>query len=137
MIRLENVTLAPGGEDLLIDVDWHIRQGESVGLVGRNGTGKTTILRAIVGEQHTDGGRVTVRPGLSLGYLPQQAVSGSTLTVWDEVRSRMWRIAALQERLEAAEEAVAAGTPGAVERLDEAMEAFRIAGGFSQEERIG
>jgi ABC-type Mn2+/Zn2+ transport system ATPase subunit len=75
MIRLENVTLAPGGEDLLIDVDWHIRQGESVGLVGRNGTGKTTILRAIVGEQDIDGGQVKVRPNLALGYLPQQALS--------------------------------------------------------------
>ena len=83
MIRLESVTLAPGGDDLLIDVDWHIRQGESVGLVGRNGTGKTTILRAIVGEQHTDGGRIVVRPNLAVGYLPQQAVSGSTRTVWD------------------------------------------------------
>ncbi|MDG1482589.1 MAG: ABC-F family ATP-binding cassette domain-containing protein [Myxococcota bacterium] len=137
MIRLENVTLAPGGEDLLIDVDWQIRQNESVGLVGRNGTGKTTILRAIVGEQHTDDGRVVVRPGLSVGYLPQQAVSGSTETVWDEVRSRMWRIEEMRSRMEAAEEAVAAEKPGAAERLGDAIETFRIAGGFSQEEKIG
>ena len=102
MIRLENVTLAPGGEDLLIDVDWHIRQGESVGLVGRNGTGKTTILRAIVGEQDIDSGQIQVRPNLALGYLPQQAVSGSTLTVWDEVRSRMWWLQKLRARMVAA-----------------------------------
>ena len=137
MIRLENVTLAPGGVDLLIDVDWHIRQGESVGLVGRNGTGKTTILRAIIGEQDIDGGQVKVRPNLALGYLPQQAVSGSTRTVWDEVRSRMWRIQKLRARMKAAEDAVEASVPGAIEKLDAAIEAFRIAGGFSEEEKIG
>ena len=137
MIRLDNVTLAPGGEDLLIDVDWHIRQGESVGLVGRNGTGKTTILRAIVGEQHIDGGSITVRAGLAVGYLPQQAVSGSTQTVWEEVRSRMWRLQTLRRQLERAQQAADDNAPGSAEKLDNAMEAFRLAGGFSEEEKIG
>ena len=89
MIRLEAVTLAPGGDPLLLDADWHVRSKEHVGLVGRNGTGKTTLLRAIVGEMGLDTGKITVRPGIRLGWLPQQAVSGSTLPVWDEAASRM------------------------------------------------
>ncbi len=137
MIRLEQVTLAPGGADLLVDADWHIRPGESVGLVGRNGTGKTTLLRAIIGELSPDHGRVVVRAGMSVGYLPQQAVSGSTETVWVEVASRMERLQRLKAELEAAEHAVAGGNIEAVARLDGAIEAYRMAGGFSQEERIG
>ena len=77
MIRLDDVTLAPGGRDLLIDASWALNPGERIGLVGRNGTGKTTLLRAIVGERPADGGTVHVRPGLKVGWLPQHAVAGS------------------------------------------------------------
>ena len=137
MIRLEDVTLAPGGEPLLEDASWHIRPAERAGLVGRNGTGKSTLLRAIVGEGVLAGGRVHIRPGIRIGYLPQQAVSGSTATVWDEVRSQMVRLHQLRAALERAEADVAAEADGAAERLDRALEAFRLAGGFSEEETIG
>lgn len=137
MIRLEDVALAPGGEPLLSGVTWHIRPADKVGLVGRNGTGKTTLLRAIVGELGVDAGRVSLRGGLRLGWLPQTAVSGSTRSVWDEARSGMTRIAALREQVEAAQRAVEAGEPGAIERLDRASEAFRLAGGYAEDEKVG
>lgn len=137
MIRLEDVSLAPGGQDLLHDATWHLRPGERVGLVGRNGTGKTTLLRAIVGERPPDDGKVHVRSSARLGWLPQQAVAGSDETVWNEAASGLTRILKLQERLKAAEAAVAAHEDGAIERLDRATEAFRIAGGYALDERIG
>ena len=137
MIQIEDVTLAPGGEPLLDGADWHIREHERVGLVGRNGTGKSTLLRAIVGEQLPAGGRIRVRNNLRLGYLPQQAVSGSTLPVWEEVRSQMHRLQLLRAELEAAEQALAGKEPGSVERHGRALEAFRHAGGFTEEQTIG
>jgi ATP-binding cassette subfamily F protein 3 len=137
MLRLDAVTLAPGGEPLLLDADWHVHPGEHVGLVGRNGTGKTTLLRAIVGEQPVDGGRIHLRPGARIGWLPQQAVSGSTRPVWDEVSSRMGWYHALQAELDAAMRAADAGQPGSDQRLADATERFRAAGGYAVDETIG
>ena len=102
MLRLDAVTLAPGGHDLLVDASWHVHPGDKAGLVGRNGTGKTTILRALIGELSPDTGTVHRRSGARLGYLPQQAVSGSTDTVWNAVRADMHRLNALRGELEAA-----------------------------------
>ena len=109
MIRLDKVTVAPGGTDLLKEVDWHIRPKDRIGLVGRNGTGKTSVLRAILGEQHIDHGRITKRNGLRVGYLPQHAVSGSVDTVWDEVQTEMHAYHALKAKMDAAEHAVSEG----------------------------
>jgi ATP-binding cassette subfamily F protein 3 len=137
MLRLDDVTLSVGGRDLLIGAALHLHPGDKVGLVGRNGTGKTTLLRAIAGEATLDHGRVVVRGDVVLGYLPQTAVSGSTRSVWDEARSRMASLDALRERLQRAEAAVAAEEEGAIERYDVAAEAFRIGGGWSADETIG
>ncbi len=141
MIRLEAVTLAPGGDPLLLDADWHVRSKEHVGLVGRNGTGKTTLLRSIVGEMGVDTGKITVRPGIRLGWLPQQAVSGSTLPVWDEAASRMEWFHQLKGTVDRAEAALEGATDGdhdqLVQRLADATETFRAAGGYAIDEKIG
>jgi ATP-binding cassette subfamily F protein 3 len=137
VIQLEGVTLAPGGEPLLFEASWHLRPGQRVGLVGRNGTGKTTLLRAIVGERPPDEGQVRGRSSVRLGWLPQQAVAGSERTVWDEASLGLAHLRALEARLRAAEQAVADREPDAIERLDRATEAFRIAGGYQMDERIG
>jgi ATP-binding cassette subfamily F protein 3 len=137
VIRLDAVTLAPGGHDLLVDASWHVRPGDRVGLVGRNGTGKTTVLRALAGELSPDTGTVHRRAGMRLGYLPQQAVSGSSDTVWNTVREQMHRLNALRGELEAARAAVERHAPGAVERVAAAEEAFRLGGGYAEDEQIG
>ncbi|MBT3220341.1 MAG: ABC-F family ATP-binding cassette domain-containing protein, partial [Proteobacteria bacterium] len=137
MIRLTDVTLCPGGEPVVEDVSWHIHAKEHVGLVGRNGSGKTTVLRAIAKELSPDRGKVLLREGASVGYLPQQAVADTSQTVWDEARTGMVRLNQLGKTLDAAQLAVDEDRPGAIERHAEAMEVFRVAGGFSQEETIG
>jgi ATP-binding cassette subfamily F protein 3 len=139
MIRLDDVTVSPGGHELVRGATFHLRPGDHAGLVGRNGTGKTTLLRAIVGEVSPDSGKVEVRPNIRLGWLPQQAVSGSTLPVWDEVRSRMTRLNQLRADLDAAQRAVEADPDRveAAQRLAQETERFRLAGGYAADERIG
>ncbi|HHO54601.1 MAG TPA: ABC-F family ATP-binding cassette domain-containing protein [Deltaproteobacteria bacterium] len=114
----------------------HLHPGDHVGLVGRNGSGKTTLLRAMLGELPPDAGHIHRRSAARIGWLPQQAVSGSTDTVWSEARSGMARLNALRDELEAAQRAVATD-PAAADRLDRATEAFRLAGGFAEDEKIG
>ena len=137
MLRLDHLTLSAGGRDLLVDVDWHVRPDDRIGLVGRNGAGKTTLLRALLGEHLHDGGKIHLRGDVRLGYLPQGAVSGSTLPLWEEVASGMTEIRRLEAELEQARAAVEAKEPGAIESLGEAEDAFRMAGGYAAEERIG
>ncbi len=137
MIRLTDLTLSPGGDDVLVDATWHLREGQHVGLVGRNGAGKTTLLRALAGELSPSSGKVVVRNGIRIGYLPQQAVSGSSASVWDEASSRMERLARLEQAVDHAQRLVEAGDHSAAQRLADATEAFRLAGGYRRDELIG
>jgi len=137
MLRLDAVTLSPGGHDVVADATWHLREGEHIGLVGRNGAGKTTLLRALAGELRPTSGKVHVRNGVRVGYLPQQAVSGSSETVWDEASSRMEKLIRLEEAMAHAQAQVEAREEGAAQKLADATEAYRMAGGFQKERRIG
>ena len=137
MIRIENATLAAGAHDLLVDAELHVRPGDRIGLVGRNGTGKTTLLRALIGEMPFESGQVHRRKDLRLGYLPQQAVAGSDRTVWDEVKRGTTRLVELQERVQYAQAAADRGEPGAVEKLTEAISRFDLEGGYAWDERVG
>ena len=137
MLRLEDVTLAIGTREVLDGATMHLHPGERAGLVGPNGAGKTTLLRLLVGELEAERGRVVRRAGADIGYLPQKAVSGSTRTVWEEAAGALGRLQQLGATLAALEADVAQGRPGAIERHAEASEAFRLAGGWAIEERIG
>ncbi len=137
MIRMEDLSLSVGSQDLLLGGSWHIRPGSKVGLLGRNGVGKTTVLRLLAGELSPDSGTLHRRGGLHTGYLPQAGVHGAPGTVWDEASAGMLRLRRLARHLEAAQEAVEAGRTGALERLGEATEAFRLAGGYAMDERVG
>jgi len=137
MLRLADCTLSPGGDDVLVDASWHLREGQHVGLVGRNGAGKTTLLRALAGELSPSSGKVHVRSSVRVGYLPQQAVSGSSATVWDEASSRMERLQRLEAAMTHAQQLVERHADDGPQRLADATEAFRLAGGFRRDELIG
>ena len=71
LVSLERVHKAYGVRPLLADVSLGIGEGDKVGVVGRNGDGKTTLLRVLAGLEPADDGRVTRNRGLRLGYLTQ------------------------------------------------------------------
>jgi len=71
LVNLERVHKAYGIRPLLDDVSLGVGEGERIGVVGRNGDGKTTLLRVLTGDEEPDDGRVSRRRGLHLGYLRQ------------------------------------------------------------------
>ncbi len=71
MIKALNLSKSYGEQILFTDANFVINPGERVGLVGRNGHGKTTLLRLITGQEHPDSGTISIPKNYSLGYLEQ------------------------------------------------------------------
>jgi ATP-binding cassette subfamily F protein 3 len=83
MISIENLHKSFGGRVLFDGVSFKINSKERVGLVGRNGHGKSTLFRIIVGEESTDDGAITMPKGYRIGYV-QQHIQFTETTVLAE-----------------------------------------------------
>jgi ATP-binding cassette, subfamily F, member 3 len=84
MIQLQNICLAFGGQIVFDHISCIIQTNQRIGLVGANGTGKSTLLKAIMGQQPLDEGLVTKSPATKIAYLPQEVVLTSQKTVFEE-----------------------------------------------------
>ncbi|GAA3906824.1 ATP-binding cassette domain-containing protein [Halomonas cibimaris] len=85
LLRLEQLQLAYGTQVLLDSADLTIEKGERLALVGRNGTGKSTLLKLVAGELQPDGGTIWRAPGLKIGVLAQELPDSSGMTIFDVV----------------------------------------------------
>lgn len=72
LLSVENLTKSYGDRMLFADITFGVDEGDKIGIVARNGTGKTTMLRIIAGDESADSGTVVCRNGLRIGYLPQE-----------------------------------------------------------------
>jgi ATP-binding cassette subfamily F protein uup len=107
-LTAQHLRKAFGPQVVLQDATFTLVRGEKVGLIGANGTGKSTLARLLAGAETPDGGSVSVRRGLSIRYLPQEPVLEPTatprtvvaeaLTAWSEATARH---TAVSERLSA------------------------------------
>ena len=100
MISINNLTVAYGGFTLLDDINFHISENDKVGLVGKNGAGKSTILKIICGIQHPTSGKVAVPPGIRIGYLPQIMEHHKGKSVIDETMTAFADMMALEAELD-------------------------------------
>ena len=91
LLRLDKVSLHFGTQVLLDEVDLVISRGEKLGLLGRNGTGKTTLLKVLAGELSPDSGERWLRPGVKLARLEQTLPEGDELTVFEVVAAGLSR----------------------------------------------
>jgi ATP-binding cassette subfamily F protein uup len=85
LVSLQDVSVSFGGPPLLEHVDLQVEKGERVALIGRNGEGKTTLLRLIGGEIKPDSGRITLQKGTSVAGLAQDLPHGLTGSVREVV----------------------------------------------------
>lgn len=88
------------GADVLFDnVQMDIQEHARVALVGRNGAGKSTLLKMIAGETVPDEGQISMRKGLTIGYLAQDQGLDSNNTIWEEMSSVFAELHAIEKRM--------------------------------------
>lgn len=99
VLQASHIYKAYGDVQLLNDVTLTVREGEKIGLVGRNGTGKTTLLKILNGELPADAGDIIRPKTVTLGYLAQQGGLQSEHTIWKEMLAVFDRHIAMEEKL--------------------------------------
>ena len=97
LLSLQDVSISFGGAPLLEKASLQIEKGERVCLIGRNGEGKTTLLKLISGEIHSDSGTISVQKGAVIAGLSQELPAGLTGSVYDVVAAGLGRIGTLLE----------------------------------------
>jgi len=104
MISLENISIGFQEKVLFDNLNWRIPRGSRIGLVGNNGTGKTTLFRTIVGLVHPDKGNITLPRNQRIGYLPQDLIElKSNIDLISYLKEKSG-IAKLEHSLKACEE---------------------------------
>jgi len=100
MIQLSSAGKRFGSKLLFDELDWLITPNDRVGVVGANGTGKSTLLKILAGSESLDYGSITRAKGISAGYLPQDGLSLSGRTVFAECMSVFSELLAMEAEME-------------------------------------
>jgi ATP-binding cassette subfamily F protein uup len=136
LLRLDNISLSYGYLPLLANVQFQIEAGERVCLVGRNGTGKTTLFRVITGDAVPEAGEAWAREGLRVAHLEQEVPPDKDQTVFEVVASGLGGLGTLLfEYHQATHQASAAERPPleALARLDVEIESL---GGWNLNQKV-
>lgn len=110
MISINSLTVAYGGFTLLDAIDFHISENDKIGLVGKNGAGKSTIMKLICGLQSPTSGSVEKPNDIRIGYLPQIMEHHKGRTVMEEALTAFDRVDAIQKELDSIGESLASRT---------------------------
>src|SRR6185312_1085771 len=100
MIQLTGAGKRYGPKILFENTDWLVTSNERTGIVGANGTGKSSLLKVLAGIEGLDSGTLTTQKGLSIGYLPQDGLSLSGRTVFAECMTVFDDLRALEDEQE-------------------------------------
>lgn len=100
MIALNSLTVEFQGSALFKNISFQVNQRDRIGLVGKNGAGKSTMLRVLTGKIEPTKGNVSKPVGYSIGYLSQDLVTPSSKTVFDETYGALEELTSLQAKME-------------------------------------
>ena len=135
LLRLDKVSLAYGSRPLLDQVSLHLQEGERIALIGRNGEGKSSLLRLLLRETEPDAGTLWLRPGARIAHLAQDIAATNLETVAQVVTSGLPdQSQALAEYQTLAAQGL--HTPAQRRRLDDLHHELDAADGWQLERRV-
>ena len=140
VLHAQKINLSFGTLDVLKGADLSVESGSRIGLVGRNGAGKSTFLRVITGQYAPDSGQVVVPRGVRVGYLEQLVGPPGEGTVWEQLLAVFSPVFAMEEELRELEHRMGLVQGAEYERVaaryDQLSRAFEDAGGYSYKSRM-
>ena len=143
MISIEGLSVAFGGNTLFDNITYVINKKDRIALVGKNGAGKSTMLKIIAGLQAPTSGNVNMPKDLTVGYLPQQMNLSDTRTVMEEAEQAFSHISQMQERLDRMNQELADRTDydsesymALVEKFTHESERFQMMGGMNYQAEL-
>jgi len=135
-LSLNKVSLAYGHHPLLTEVDFQIDKGERVCLVGRNGTGKSSMFRIICGLNEIDDGDVWQQPNLRISYLEQEVPDDTTASIYDIVATGLGDLGELLSQYHHVLDDFDDQDNEAMQRLSDIQHQIEIQDGWNSEQKI-
>lgn len=137
LLRLNSIQIAFGVQPLLQDASFQIDAGERVGIIGRNGEGKSTLLKIMAGTQLPDSGEVWRQPDLRLGYLEQMPELPDAATIYDAVAQALGEAGDCLAAYHHISEAVALDPSAAnIERMGQLQQQLEAVDGWNLRLRV-
>jgi len=142
VIQLSDLSKSFGDRTLIDHVTWQISDGDRVGLCGPNGAGKTTLLKMLGGLDEADSGAIVKPADLTIGYLPQDGLTHSGRTVFEEASSAFQPLLDMKAEMHDIEHKLGDASVRQDEhdtmlaRYSELQDRFRLAEGYSMDLRI-
>ena len=140
MISVNNVTVSFGSYNLLDCINFHISDGDKIGLVGKNGAGKSTLMKLITGQEQPTSGSIEKPSGVRIGYLPQimehhrgHTVLEEVLSVFDYLHDMEAELARITAELGEREDYESAEYARLIDRLNELNDRLALESGLSPE----
>ncbi|MGB0293442.1 MAG: ABC-F family ATP-binding cassette domain-containing protein [Flavobacteriaceae bacterium] len=138
MLNIHNISVSFSGEYLFEEVSYQLSPGDRVGLIGKNGAGKSTMLKLLAKEYEVDQGTIAIDKNVTLGFLKQDIDFEKGRTVIEEAQQAFSEIKALEKQIEEVNQALASRTDYESESYHELMVAvgdlsdrYEIIGGYS------
>jgi ATP-binding cassette subfamily F protein uup len=136
LLTFDRLELAYGHWPLLDGAALVIDAGERIGLIGRNGTGKSSLMKILAGSIAPDAGELWVKPGLRVAHVPQEPVFAAGHTVFEAVAEGVGAAQTLLARYHAAAHALAEGEPDALAAFEAVSLALEAADGWRLNSRV-
>ena len=136
LLTLRNIHLAYGMAALLDGLNMSVEAGERIAIAGRNGEGKSTLLRVISAEVLADAGEITRQDGLTTAYLTQELPPGIEGTVFDVVAEGLGEAGRLLEQFHHLSQAAAAGDMEALDRMGPVQSQLDAIDGWNLQNRV-
>ena len=140
MISVNNVTVSFGSYNLLDCINFHISDGDKIGLVGKNGAGKSTLMKLITGEEQPTSGSIERPQGVRIGYLPQimehhrgHSVLEEVLSVFDHLKDMEAELSRITAQLGERTDYESAEYARLIDRLNELNDRLALETGLSPE----